>query len=212
MGPYLVLRYVPICHDANERIEGIVGKCPTVVGKGRGTRGIIGQEIWEQCPRDPLCFQRRISTGVLERVREAPNETCVVRRFPREVVISLPIDKYDSLRRPRPALRLDPAAPLTRAQRAGPQANLVRSQGRVGYFKNDAAYILVGEEIVAGELQVVLCALHIAEERIAAPAREEAIVAGLRDPCDRSCRNRCSFYDSDAAIARRGGLRALGTA
>jgi len=71
VGPYLVLRYLPIFHDANERIEGIVGKCPTVVGKGCRTRGIIGQEIWEQCACDALCIRRRISTGVLERVREA---------------------------------------------------------------------------------------------------------------------------------------------
>ena len=58
-------------------------------------------------------------------------------------------------RRPRSAFRLDPAASLAWGQRAGPQANLPRSQGRVGHFKNDAAHVLVGEEIVAGGHQVV---------------------------------------------------------
>ena len=33
VGPYLVLRHLPICHDANERIEGIVGKCAAIMGK-----------------------------------------------------------------------------------------------------------------------------------------------------------------------------------
>jgi hypothetical protein len=53
--------------------------------------------------------------------------------------------------------------PLSRSrwgQRAGPQANLLHSQGGVGDFKNDAAHILVSEEIVAGELQVVLVGPH----------------------------------------------------
>jgi len=39
--------------------------------------------------------------------------------------------------------------------------------------QNDAAHIFVSEEIVARELQVVLRAFHVAEERVAAPAGKE---------------------------------------
>jgi len=52
-------------------------------------------------------------------------------------------------------------------------------QSRVRYFKNDAAHIFVSEEIVACELEVVLRAFHVAEERVAAPAGKEAGIAAL---------------------------------
>ena len=146
---------------------------------------------------------------MLQRVREGGNETRIVRRFTREVGVSLRVEKQDSLCRPRSALRLDPAAALAWSQRAGPQANLLRTQGRIGHFKNDAAHILVSEEVVAGELQVVLCALHVAEEGVAPPAREEAVVAGLGHACHPPHRHRCPFHNSLAAVASLGGLRAL---
>src|SRR6266849_4060125 len=100
------------------------------------------KEIWQQCPCHPRGVRQRISTGVLQRVREAGNETRIVRRFAREIGVSLPVDKQDSLRRPSSALRLDPAASLAWGQRAGPQANLLRAQGRVGHFKNDVQMFL----------------------------------------------------------------------
>jgi len=52
------------------------------------------------------------------------------------------------------------------AQAARPQPHFSCSQSRVRHFKNDAAHIFVSEEIVAGELQVVLRAFHVAEERV----------------------------------------------
>src|SRR6266849_5232556 len=79
------------------------------------------------------------------------------------------------------ALRLDPAA-ITWRKRARPQANLFCPQIRVRYFKNDAAHIFVSEEIVARELEVVLRAFHVAEERVAAPAGKEAGIACLCNP------------------------------
>ena len=97
---------------------------------------------------------------------------------PREIGISL-FDQYDRLRRPGSALHLDPAAEITLRKRARPQANLFCPQSRVRHFKNDAAHIFVTEEIVARELQVVLRAFHIAEERIATPAGKEADIACL---------------------------------
>ena len=33
MWPYLVFRHLPICEDAQERIEGIVRECPAIIGK-----------------------------------------------------------------------------------------------------------------------------------------------------------------------------------
>ena len=106
---------------------------------------------------------------------------------------------------PRAAIRLDPvpARAVCRDQRAGPEANLFRPQGRVGHFEHDAAHVFVGEEIVAGELQVVQGARHVEEEGIAAPAREEAVVAGLRHPCIPPGRDWRSLDDNLSVIASR---------
>ena len=147
-------------------------------GKDAGRAGVIRQNIREQCPRHALRLSRRISTCVLQSVREGSKETPIVRRFTSEVGISF-FDKQDSLGRPRSALHLDPAAAITWRKRARPQANLFCTQSRVRYFKDDAAHIFVSEEIVARELQVVLRAFHVAEERVAAPAGKEAGIASL---------------------------------
>src|SRR5438132_2530846 len=116
-----VVRHLAICEHADKRIEGIVGECPAVIGKRRRARRVIRQNIWEQCPRHALRLSRRISTCVLQSVREGSKETLIVRRFTSEVGISF-FDKYDRLCRPRSALCLDPAA-ITWRKRARPQAN-----------------------------------------------------------------------------------------
>ena len=67
--------------------------------------------------------------------------------------------------------------------------------------------LLVCEEVVAGELPAVLCALHIASEGSAPPAREEAVVACLRH-CRRPRRHRCPLDDDLPTIAGPGSLRA----
>ena len=154
MGPYFVFRHLSICEDANKRIERIVDECPAVIRKRRRARRVIGQNIWEQCPRHALRLSRRISTCVLQSVGEGSKETLIVRRFTSEVGISF-FDKNDRLRRPGSALYLDPATIIWR-KRARPQANLFCPQSRVRYFKNDAAHIFVSEKIFARELQVVL--------------------------------------------------------
>jgi hypothetical protein len=118
---------------------------------------------------------------VLQSVREASKETPIVRRFTSEVGISF-FNKHDSLSRPRSALHLDPATAVTKRKRSRPQANLFRPQSRISYFKNDAAYIFVSEEIVTRELEVVLRAFYVAEERIAPPASKEADIAYLGNP------------------------------
>src|SRR5438270_1428489 len=168
---------------------------------------LIRQNIWEQCPRHALRLSRRISTCVLQSVREGGKETLIVRRFTRKVGIFL-FDKYDRLRRPGSALRLGPAA-ITWRKRARPQPNLFCPQGGVRYFKNDAAHIFVSEEIVARELQVVLRAFHVAEERVAAPAGKEADIACLCKPRLTPHRNHCPINDHSPAIGGAGGLRAI---
>src|SRR6516162_11292373 len=72
-----------------------------------------------------------------------------------------------------------------------PTGEPVWSQGQCRHFQYDAAHILISEKIVASELLVVQHALHVEEERIAAPAREEAILAGLRHPRILTRRDRC---------------------
>ncbi len=76
----------------------------------------------------------------------------------------------------RAAVRLDPALAraVRRDQRAGTQVNRFGPHVRVEQFGHDAAHVLIGEVIVASELQVVQGALHVEEEGVAAPAREEA--------------------------------------
>jgi hypothetical protein len=151
MGPYIVCGHLSICEDANKRIERIVGECAAVIGEKRRARRVIRQNIWEQRPRDALRLSRRISTGVLQGVREGGKETPIVCWRTSEVGVSF-FYKYDRLRRPRSALNLDPTAAITRRKRARPQADLFSSQSRVRYFKNDAAHIFVSEKIVASEL------------------------------------------------------------
>src|SRR5262245_30470555 len=116
---------------------------------------------------------------------ENSEETRVVGRVGGQVGISLLAGKKGELRGPRTAIRLDPAPAraVRRGERAGPQANLLGPQGRVGHFKNNATHVFVTEKIVTGELQVVLCAFYVAEEGIATPASKEAVIASLGHPC-----------------------------
>src|SRR6266436_6045624 len=120
MGLYLVLDYPPVCEDGQERITGVVGECPPVAWKARRTRRIVGQYVRQQFPCRPARVLRRISTGVLQRVRESGDETAIVCRLTREVGISLRTDEQDSLRGQRAAIRLD-TLPARTVERAGPQ-------------------------------------------------------------------------------------------
>src|SRR4029077_1336292 len=178
---YVVFSNLSICEDANKGIERIVGEGPAVIGKRCRARRVKRQNIWEKCPRHALRLRRLISTCVLQSVREGGKETLIVRWFTSKVGISF-LDKNDRLRRPRAALHLDPAVAITWHKRARPQAHFFCSQSRVRHFKNDAAHIFVSEEIVACELQIVLRAFHVAEERVAAPAGKEADTACLCNP------------------------------
>src|SRR5262245_7215738 len=188
--PNLVLRHPPVCEDSHERVTGVDGERATIVREGCWAGGIIGHHIGQQAQRYSPCPLRRIPTYVLERVCEDGNEAAIVRRFARQVGLSLRSNKKDSLRGQRAAVCLNPI--LDRAdQRTGPQANPFGRKVSVRHFQYDAAHILISEKIVASELLVVQHALHVEEERIAAPAREEAILAGLRHQSVLTRRDRC---------------------
>jgi len=102
----------------------------------------------------PRCFRRRISACMLQRVREDGNEAGIVGRLRSEIGGVLLAGKERSLIWPRAAVRLNPF-PACAVQRPSPQADLFRTEGKVGHLQHDAAHVLVGEVIVAGELQVV---------------------------------------------------------
>jgi hypothetical protein len=70
VGPYVILRHLSICEQRKEEIHDVVGECPAIVRVGRRPRGIIVEDVRQQGPGHPRCFRRRISTGVLQRVRE----------------------------------------------------------------------------------------------------------------------------------------------
>ena len=130
MGPDVVPVDFAIRENAHERIEGIVGECPAVIGKRCRSRRVVRQNIWEQCRRHALRLGRSISTCVLQSVREGSKETPIGRRFTSEVGLSF-LDKYHRLRGPGSAFDLKPATTIIWRKRARPQANLFCPQSRV---------------------------------------------------------------------------------
>src|SRR5262249_17103113 len=188
--PNLVLRPPPICEDSHERVTGVIGERPTIAREGCWAGGIIGHHIGQQFQCRSPCPLWRISTYVLERVCEDGNKAAIVHRFTRQVGLSLRSNEEDSLRRQRATVGLSPL--LDRAdRRTGPETNSFGRKVSVRHFQYDAAHILISEKIVASELLVVQHALNVEEKRIAAPAREEAILAGLRHPRILTRRDRC---------------------
>src|SRR5262249_10442369 len=181
MRSHSILRNLSVCDESDEGVEYILGECPSINGKGRNARRVIGQEIRQQCACHPSCFRGRISSRVLKRVRENSDETRVASRLTGEVRLFFVARKDVGLRGQRATVHLDPASspagPWNKSP--GPKANLLVPQRRVRHFKSDAAHVLVSEEIVAGELKIVFCAFHVAEEWVATPADKEAIIAGV---------------------------------
>src|SRR5260370_14401778 len=114
--------HLPVREDTEEDIGDVVVEYPAIVREGRGARGVVAQDVRQQCPCHPPCFLRSIPTRMLQRVREDGNETGITRRFPGEVGIILLAGKEGSLVRPRAAIRLDPAPAraVCRNERAGP--------------------------------------------------------------------------------------------
>jgi hypothetical protein len=61
----------PICERGQEHVGRVVRKCSSIARKGCRARGVIGQDLRQHCLSHPLCFVRRVSARVLQRVREA---------------------------------------------------------------------------------------------------------------------------------------------
>src|SRR5580658_1805266 len=101
VGPYLILCHLSIGKERQEEIYDIVGECPAIVRVGRRPRGIIVEDVRQHGPGDPRCFRRRISSGVLQRVREDGDETAIVRWLRSEIGGVLLAGKEGSLIGPR---------------------------------------------------------------------------------------------------------------
>src|SRR5215204_640033 len=111
-----------------------------------------------------------------------------------------------------PTVYLDPAPAIRRDQRSLPKTDRLGSQLAVGKLQHDAAHVLVGEEVLARELEVVQGATHVVKEGVATPACEEAIVASLRHLRIGAARHRCVLDDRFPTLARPCGVGALHTA
>src|SRR6185369_1821008 len=119
VGSYLILGHLSIREQRKEEIYDVIGERPAIVREGRRPRGIIVEDVRQQRSGDPRCLRRRISTGVLQRVRKDGDETGIVLRFRSQIGGILLAGKKGSLIRPRTAIRLNPF-PARDVQRAGP--------------------------------------------------------------------------------------------
>src|SRR5262249_20332830 len=124
------------------------------------------------------------------------------------------LTEEDRLRGPRAAVRLHPAPVRAagRNERAMPEADVVSAQRRVRHLEDDAAHVLVREEVAAGELEFVEGALGVEEERVAPPAGEEPVLPGVRHLRLRAHRHRRVLDDDLSALACAGRLRAFDAA
>src|SRR5271170_8330659 len=122
VGPYLVALHLPICDDSHKGVGGVGGERPAIAGKGCWARGVVAQEVRQQCTCHPPCFLRRIPPNMLQRVCEDSDETSIVRGRLGAIGVVLLASKERSLRRSCTAIRLNPAParPVRLYQRAGP--------------------------------------------------------------------------------------------
>src|SRR5271165_4771090 len=140
MGPDHVLRYLSICEERKEEIYDVVGERPAIVRVGRRPRGIVVEDVRQQGSRDPRCFRRRISTGMLQRVREDRDEAGIVRGLPSEIGAVLLAREERGLIWARTAVRLNPF-PACAVERTCPYVHLLRTEVGVRYFQYNAAYV-----------------------------------------------------------------------
>src|SRR5258705_8680740 len=117
---------------------------------------------------------------MLEGMREGTDETRVVLRLRSAIGFVLLAGEERRLGRSCSALPLHPTpAAVRRNHRARIKAHQTFPQRGIGHFQRDTANVFVAEEILTDELEVVEGA-GVEEKGIAAPAREEPIVAGRR--------------------------------
>jgi hypothetical protein len=121
----------------------------------------------------------------------------------------------DRLRRPCYATHLEePAACVVGGDECPvPERDSFRSsQPVVRHLEHDAAHVLVGEEVVAGELELVQRSLGIEEKRVAAPTGEEPVLPALRHPRVRAGRDGRALHDDIADVSDAGCVGALDAA
>src|SRR6185369_13991381 len=143
-------------------------------------------------------------------MREMGDETRIVRRLGGQVGSVLLTGEEWCLLGSRAAIRLN-QFPARSVQCTAPEAYAFAPQLRVGHFQHDAAHVLICKEVIAGELELVQGALHVEEEWIAPPAREETVADSLGQSRLRSHRNRCPVYAHPAIIPCLRRLRYLST-
>src|SRR2546426_9024803 len=114
---YPIPRHFPIRDYSQEGIGGVVAGCTAIVRERRWARGVIVQQVRQQCPCHPPGFHRRKPPVMLERMREGADETGIVRRLRGAISCVLLAGKEGSLGGSRTALRLHPA-PVHPTQRA----------------------------------------------------------------------------------------------
>src|SRR6266850_7001243 len=154
---------------------------------------------------------RSVAARVFQFMGEGTNKSIIVRRLPLEVQLPCLSWEENRLLRPCAPICLNPAF-CSLVHGATPKSHLVAPKSRVGQFKDDAANILVHEEIVASELHLVEQAICVEKERIAAPTKESTVVSCFRHqrlPIDRHW---CSLDDDVAFLAHPSGSCALNTA
>ena len=133
------------------------------------------------------------------------------RRFTREVGISLPLDKYDGLGRPRSALHLDPAPLVTWRPACGPTGEFFCPQAALG-----TSITMLHTFLSAKKSSPVNWRLFFApatsqkKGSLRQPAKKR--YRRPRDSCAWPSRNRRPFNDNQPAIAVRRGLRAIDAA
>src|SRR6266481_4210318 len=113
MRAYFILRHLPIGEDSQEGIGDVVGECPAIVWEGRGSGGVIAQEVRQQCLCHPTCFLRLIPTRMLQCMRENGNKPGIVHRLPSEVGSVLLAGKEGSLVGPRAGISVRAQRPTS---------------------------------------------------------------------------------------------------
>src|SRR5215831_1400712 len=88
-GPTISPVTLPFVKDSQEGINAVVGESPAILWEGGWARGVIGQDLRQHCPSHAPGFLRHIPTRMLQRMREAGDETGIFHRLPSKVGISL---------------------------------------------------------------------------------------------------------------------------
>jgi hypothetical protein len=101
----VISRYFSICKDGKEDVHNVVGEVPAII---RGPRGVVKEYVRQQRLCHKRSLLRRIATRVLQRMREARDETGIAHRFPGKVGTFLLASQEYRLRGKSAAVRLNP--------------------------------------------------------------------------------------------------------